>query len=97
MENQIKLKTLNKYTLFTREQMKLKSKHFSVRDKFKEIAKKWKNLSNEQKDIYEKRAEEENAKLIGKDDLTNTHTIQDVSNEIDLSLSESSSSSDDNN
>ena len=46
MENQIKLKTLNMYTLFTRDQMKIKTSHATVREKFKDIAKKWKSLSD---------------------------------------------------
>ena len=50
-------------------------------------------MSEKQKGVYHKRAEEENNKLIAKDDLTNTLTAQDVSNDdidLDLSLSESS-------
>lgn len=74
MENQIKLKTLNQYTLFTRDQMKLKSPHTNVRNKLQDIAKKWRSLSEKQKLVFQKRAEDENAKLIAKDDLTNTLT-----------------------
>tara|TARA_B110000285_G_scaffold214071_1_gene259041 strand:+ start:530 stop:694 length:165 start_codon:yes stop_codon:yes gene_type:complete len=54
--------------------MKLKSPHTNVRNKLQDIAKKWRSLSEKQKLVFQKRAEDENAKLIAKDDLTNTLT-----------------------